>query len=96
MRVVAFAVLSAFLFALALAVVPDWHAQVHLDQAAPNHFCAVTLVAGGNYEHAVAPRIAVAPQPMAHLATLPTLHSIWVAPLFLESAIYAHAPPANS
>ena len=96
MRVVAFAVLSAFLFALALAAAPNWHAQVHLDEAAPNHLCAVTLVAGGNYEHAAAPRIVVAPQPVGHLATIPTLHSVSVAPLFLSSAIYAHAPPANS
>ena len=96
MRVVAFAVLSAFLFALALAAAPNWHAQVHLDEAAPNHLCAVTLVAGGNYEHAPAPRIVAAPQPVAQIATVATLHSVSVAPLFLSGAIYAHAPPADS
>jgi hypothetical protein len=95
-RVVALAVLSAFLFALALAAVPDWHAQIHLDQAAPNHLCAVTLVAAGNYEHAAAPRIVVAPQPVAHVAAAATLHSVSVAALFLSGAIFEHAPPAIS
>jgi hypothetical protein len=94
--VVALAVLSAFLFALALAAVPDWHAQVHLDQATPNHLCAVTIVAAGNYEHVAAPRIVVAPQPVEHVSTVPALHSVSIAPLFLGGAIFEHAPPANS
>ena len=95
-RVTASALISAFLFALTLSSAPQLHAWLHKDSNAANHECAVTLITSGSYEHSAAPTVFVAPQPAQQVATVSIFRSTWVAPLFLEAAIFEHAPPVVS
>ncbi len=94
--VVASSLLSAFLFALALAASPQLHARFHADAGSPNHECAVTLVATGKYEQADAPPVLVVPQPAIVFEKIPALAPVWVAAPFLGACIFEHAPPALS
>lgn len=94
--VVASAVIGGLLFALVLAAVPQLHAWVHPDSDAPDHECAVTLIASGSFEHCAAPVMVILPQPAQHFATIPTLKIVWVAAPFFSAAIFEHAPPALS
>ena len=96
MRFVASILVSAFLFAIALAAAPQLHAELHLDQSAASHECAVTLLANGRYEHSAAPTIVSAPDPAEHVATIAIFTSVWVAAPFLRASIFEHAPPAFS
>ena len=93
---VASGLLSAFLFALGLAASPQLHARLHPDAGAPNHECAVTLIAAGNYDHADATPVFAAPQPAAQFEKIPALAPVWVATPFLGARIFEHAPPALS
>jgi hypothetical protein len=93
---VASGLLSAFLFALGLAASPQLHARFHPDAGAPNHECAVTLIAAGKYEQADAPPIFAAPQPAVLFEKIPALAPVWVATPFLGARIFEHAPPALS
>ncbi|MGH8094788.1 MAG: hypothetical protein ACREIF_15170 [Chthoniobacterales bacterium] len=94
--VVASSLLSAFLFALALAASPQLHARFHADAGSPDHECAVTLIATGKYEQASAPLVVVAPQPAIVFEKIPALAPVWVAAPFLGARILEHAPPALS
>ena len=94
--IVASSVLSAFLFALALAASPQVHARFHADSGSPNHECAVTLIATGKYEQADAPPVVVVPQPAVVFEGIPSLSPVWVAAPFLGAHIFEHAPPALS
>ncbi len=93
---IAGALFSAFLFALALAASPQLHARFHPDAGAPNHECAVTLIATGKYAHAEAPPVFVAPRPAVLFEKIPAFSPVWVAASFFGAAIFEHAPPALS
>lgn len=88
--------LAAFLFALTLAASPQLHARIHPDAGAPDHECAVTLIATGKYAQADAPPVLVAPQPALLFAKIPAFSPVWVAAPFFGAAIFEHAPPALS
>jgi hypothetical protein len=94
--IVASGLLSAFLFALALAASPQLHARLHADAGSPNHECAVTLIASGKYEQADAPPTVAAPHPAIVFEKIPAFAPVWVAAPFLGAAIFEHAPPALS
>jgi hypothetical protein len=95
-RIVAVAALGAILFALALSSSASLHALVHPDSNAPDHQCAVTLLASGSYEHSAIPIVFSAPKPSQQFATIPALKAIWVAAPFLGASIFEHAPPVLS
>jgi hypothetical protein len=94
--IVASSVVSAFLFALALAASPQVHARFHADSGSPDHECAVTLIATGKYEQADAPPVLCAPQPAVVFEKITALAPVWVAAPFLGASIFEHAPPALS
>ena len=94
--VVASSLLSAFLFALALAASPQLHVRFHADAGAPDHECVVTLIATGKCEQADAPPVLVAPEPAIVFEKVPSLAPVWVAAPFLGARIFEHAPPALS
>ncbi|MGB8475111.1 MAG: hypothetical protein WCE61_13585 [Candidatus Acidiferrum sp.] len=94
--VVASGLLSAFLFALALAASPQLHVRFHADAGAPDHECVVTLIATGKCEQADAPPVLVAPEPTIVFEKVPSLAPVWVAASFLGARIFEHAPPALS
>jgi hypothetical protein len=88
------ATFAAFLTALALSTVPQWHEWIHPDANSPRHECAVTLIHSGGYEKiAVAPLVA-APVPVFHFCFVPALRPVWVASPFVCAGILEHAPPA--
>ena len=93
---VASGLLSAFLFALGLAASPQLHARFHPEAGAPNHECAVTLIAAGKYDQVDAPLVFAAPQPAVQFEKIPALAPVWVATPFLGARIFEHAPPALS
>ena len=82
------------LFALALSASPQLHERVHPDANEAHHECAVTLIAAGNYDHAIAAPVLEPPIEVVQFSELSTLNSTWVASLFLGSSIFEHAPPA--
>ena len=91
-RLVAALVFSAFVWALALSVAPQWHERIHADANRAEHSCAVTLIAAGKYEHvsnvpAVEPVLPVSFEQVA----LPA--QSWVPSPFLSARILEHAPP---
>jgi hypothetical protein len=87
---------AAFLIALALTAVPQWHEWIHPDANSSRHECAVTLINSGGYEKiAVAPLVA-APAPVFHFCFVPALHPVWVASPFVCARILEHAPPATA
>jgi hypothetical protein len=98
-RIVGFAtglLIPTFLFALFLSLAPQVHQRIHSDANQSQHECAITLLASGSYDHAVAapafdPSIAG-----SQFTQLPTLNSTWVGSLFLSASIFEHAPPAQS
>jgi hypothetical protein len=94
--IIAGGLLTAFLFALALAASPQVHARFHADSSSPDHECAVTLIATGKYEHADPPPVVVVPQPTVVFEKIPALAPVWVAAPFLGACIFEHAPPALS
>jgi hypothetical protein len=86
----------SFLLALTFAVAPQLHERVHLDAAAKQHECAVTLISSGKYQSSDAPPLILAPQPSAQFSKIPALNPIWVAAPFIGACIFEHAPPAIS
>ncbi len=94
--IVASSLLSAFLFAVALAVAPHLHERFHPDAGSPQHECAITIIAAGKFEQADAPPVFCAPQPAVVFETIPALDPVWVAAPFLGASIFEHAPPALS
>jgi hypothetical protein len=87
---------AAFLFAIALGAAPQLHAWLHPDSSSPDHQCAATLIASGNYEHSVLPAVSAPPQPAPQFVAIPTLKAVSVPALFLGASIFEHAPPALS
>jgi hypothetical protein len=87
-------VFAAFLWALLLSASPELHQRVHPDANQADHSCAVTLIASGNYDHAVEPPLITAPDFVGEFGSVPALTSTWVKSLFLDAHIFAHAPPA--
>jgi len=85
---------AAFLTALALTAVPQWHEWIHPDANSTRHECAVTLINSGGYEKIAAAPLVAAPVPVFHFCFVPALHSVWVAPPFISARIFEHAPPA--
>jgi hypothetical protein len=92
--VIASSICAAFLGALALSVLPQWHELLHADAKAPRHECAVTLVSSGNYQQPGPGPLVAAPAPLLQFAFVPALHSVWVASPFVGARIFEHAPPA--
>ena len=92
---VALAALSAFLFAFVLSAAPALHEHLHSDAAHPQHQCAITIVESG-IDSGDAPRLIAAPGAAPLLATIPTLHPVWVPAPFLSASVFEHAPPVLS
>ena len=91
---VASVLFAAFSWTLLVSVSPRLHGCIHGDANRADHVCAITLIASGSYEHAAPPPIISAPQfDICSYATA-ALTSTWVKALFLNSHIFAHAPPA--
>jgi hypothetical protein len=85
---------AAFSWALLVSISPQLHAGIHADANRSDHFCAITLVASGSYEHVGQPSLISAPQFDICFTAIASLISSWVKPLFLNAHIFAHAPPA--
>ena len=93
---VAAVVFAAFSWALLGSVSPQLHARIHADANQPEHVCAITLTASGNYEHAAQPPIVSAAQFDICFSATAALTPVWIRPLFLNAHLFAHAPPAYS
>jgi len=92
--VIASSICAAFLGALALSVLPQWHELLHGDAKSPRHECAVTLVSSGNYHQPAPAPLVTAPVPALHFSFVPALDPVWVASPFIGARIFEHAPPA--
>lgn len=93
--IIAAGCLGAFLFAVVLSAIPQLHEQIHAKTGAPNHECAVTLVASGNYQHAPTISISVAP-PMPPAAFAHAFANFQFVSAHLAFSLLEHAPPALS
>jgi hypothetical protein len=87
--------LAAFLFALVLSATPQLHEQFHGATGAPNHECAVTLLASGNYQHTPPATISLAP-PVPPRPFVQASVSFRLVSAHLEFSLLEHAPPSNS
>jgi hypothetical protein len=83
----------AFFWTLLLSASPKLHARVHVDSGQPEHVCAATLIASGNYEHAVPAPLVRAAVPVDFLSKIPALAPLWVESPFLQASVLEHAPP---
>jgi hypothetical protein len=88
-----FGLICAFLFANALSVSPQLHERVHPEAEQPQHECAVTLIAAGNYHHWSPPLIAPV-DTAVEFSKIAVLNPTWVQPVFLLAHVFAHGPPA--
>lgn len=87
--------IGAILFTLVLSAIPQLHERIHSSSGSPNHECAVTLVASGNYQHTASDTIAPAPPPPpTAFAHAPIRFQLVSA--HLEFSLLEHAPPAFS
>jgi hypothetical protein len=87
---------AAFLAALALTAVPQWHEWVHPDANSARHECAVTLINSGGYEKIAAAPLVAVPVPVFHFGFVPALRPVWVASPFVCARILEHAPPPTA
>jgi hypothetical protein len=87
--------LAALLFALVLSATPQLHEQFHGATGAPNHECAVTLLASGSYHHTPVATISLAP-PVPPNTFVQNLASFPIVSAHLEFSLLEHAPPVNS
>ena len=85
---------TAFLWTLVLSVAPQLHERIHRDANRPDHACAVTFVASGNYTHSPAAALVIVPVPLAQISAIPALTPAWVESAFLLARVFEHAPPA--
>jgi hypothetical protein len=85
---------AAFLTALTLTAVPQWHEWVHPDANSPRHECAVTLINSGGCEKIAAAPLVAVPAPLFHFCFVPALRPVWVASPFVCARLLEHAPPA--
>jgi hypothetical protein len=90
------ALIIAFSCALVLSVSPQLHERIHRDAQKSHHECAVTLIAAGNYHHAVAAPFVSAPVLAVQFSHIATLNPIWVQSPFLGACVFEHAPPAQA
>jgi hypothetical protein len=93
--IVAAGCVGAVLFALVLSALPQLHEQIHAPTGAPNHECAVTLLTSGNYQHAPAAPISLAP-PAPPASFVHVVSSFQLVNAHLEFSLLEHAPPALS
>lgn len=93
--VIAAGCIGTLLFALVLSAMPRLHEEIHGVTGAAKHECAVTLLTSGNYQHAAAPVISIAP-PAPPRAFLHVLASFQLVTAHLEFSLLEHAPPAIS
>jgi hypothetical protein len=90
---VAIFVAAAFVWALALSVLPQLHERIHSDANQSNHECAITLIVAGNYHHAAAVPLLEAAAPVLQFGEVAALTPTWVPSPFLGARIFEHAPP---
>jgi hypothetical protein len=88
-----FGLIGAFLLANALSVSPQLHERVHTDADQPQHECAVTLIAAGNYYHCSPPPLIARVDTAVEFSNLAVLNPTWVQSVFLAAHIFAHGPP---
>jgi hypothetical protein len=84
---------AAFLWSLTLGVSPQLHEWIHPDASQPDHTCAVTVMAAGNYTHSAPAPLVSAPVLVVQFSIIPALTPQWVASPFLSARIFEHAPP---
>jgi hypothetical protein len=87
---------AAFVWSLALSASPQLHERIHPDANCPDHTCAATFIASGNYTHSAHPPLVTAPVPVVQFAKIPALAPQWVESPFLGASIFEHAPPARA
>jgi hypothetical protein len=88
-------VLSAMLFAMAMAASAELHHHLHPDADHEDHECAVThLMAGSFGDVAGPPRIDVAPLFVRPEIDERGVDEEAVLPLYLKNGVLEHAPPA--
>ena len=92
---VAVFVSAAFLWTLILGVSPQLHERIHRDANQVEHSCAATFVASGQCHHSPSALLIAAPVPLGAF-DIPALSPRWIQPVFLITAVFEHAPPANS
>ena len=93
--IVAAGCVGAFLFAVVLSAIPQLHEQIHATTGSPNHECAVTLLASGQYQHTPAVTISLAP-PTPPATFAHALADFQLVRAHLEFSLLEHAPPAVS
>ena len=93
--IIAAGCIAAVLLALVLSAIPRLHEQIHRATGTPNHECAVTLLASGNYQHTPTAAISLAP-PAPPTAFAHTRASLQLVSAHLEFSPLEHAPPAIS
>jgi hypothetical protein len=84
--------IAAVLFALILSAIPRLHEQIHDASSAPNHECAVTQLASGNYQLTPTPAISLAP-PAPPTSFAHALPDFLFVSAHLEFSLLEHAPP---
>ena len=95
-RAISIGLIGAFFCAITLSVSPQLHERFHPDAKQGQHECAATFIAAGNYHHTAVVPLISAPVPTVQFAKIPALTPQWVESPFLSSAIFEHAPPAQS
>jgi hypothetical protein len=91
--ILAAAFLGLFVFTLVLAAIPQLHERIHSASGAPNHECAVTLLASGHYQHT--PTITISLVPPAPPATFAHASADFqLVGDHLQFSLLEHAPPA--
>ncbi len=91
---VASVLFAAFSWTLLVSFSPQLHGAIHDDANRSDHVCAITLIASGSYEHAGQPALISAPRFNVCFASTALRGATWVKPLFLNTHIFANAPPA--
>jgi hypothetical protein len=87
---------AAFSWTLLVSVSPRLHGSIHDDANRIDHVCAISLIASGSYEHSSHAPLIGTPRFDVRFSASAELTSTWVKPLFLNTHIFAHAPPAHS
>jgi hypothetical protein len=89
--VVGISIIAAFFTALTLTSAPQLHERLH--GFSPQHECAVTLLASGNYHHAAPPPVSPA-MPFTPSAPVFSPQSSELVNAAVPCSILEHAPPA--
>jgi len=94
LRVVAFAMIGAFLLTIAISDAPRLHEQIHKTLGA-GHDCAVTILSAGNVEFCDSAVIVGAPDQPVDYCLFRTSTDLRLA-AGLDFLLLEHAPPALS